>query len=69
MPEMDRQQMQELFRATAEIHTPEGMAAFKAFAAALATPILQKIELTSIMRELFSVERLAPGKSVPLQSM
>jgi len=53
--------MQELFRATAEIHTPEGLAAYRAFAAAITTPILQKIELESIMRQLFAVERLAPG--------
>lgn len=57
---MERHEMQELFKATAE-HTPEGYAAYKAFAAALTTPILQKIELESIMRQLFAVERLAPG--------
>ena len=58
---MERQEMQKLFAETAEIHTPEGMAAYRAFAAALTTPILQKIELESIMRKLFTVERLAPG--------
>jgi len=58
---MDRKEMQELFRATAEVHTPEGLAAYRAFAAALTTPILQKIELESIMRSMFAVERLAPG--------
>ena len=58
---MDLKEMQELFRETANIHTPEGMAAYRAFAAALTTPILQKIELESIMRTLFAVERLAPG--------
>ena len=58
---MERKEMQELFKATAEVHTPEGLAAYKAFAAALTTPILQKIELESIMRQLFSVERLSPG--------
>lgn len=58
---MDRQEMMELFRATANIHTQEGIAAYRAFAAALTTPILQKIELESIMRQLFSVERLGPG--------
>jgi hypothetical protein len=57
---MDEREMRQLFRATAE-HTPEGMAAYRAFAAALTTPILQKIELESIMRELFAVENLAPG--------
>jgi len=58
---MERKEMQELFRATAEVHTPEGLAAYRAFAAALTTPILQKIELESIMRSMFAVERLAPG--------
>jgi hypothetical protein len=52
---MERQEMQKLFAETAEIHTPEGMAAYRA------TPILQKIELESIMRKLFTVEKLAPG--------
>jgi len=58
---MERKEMQELFRATAEVHTPEGLAAYRAFASALTVPILQKIELESIMRHLFAVERLAPG--------
>ena len=58
---MDRKEMMELFKATAEINTPEGMEAYRAFAAALTTPILQKIELESIMRQLFTVEQLAPG--------
>ena len=57
---MERKEMQELFKATAD-QTPEGYAAYKAFAAALTTPILQKIELESIMRSLFAVERLGPG--------
>jgi len=58
---MDRQEMMELFKATAEIQTPEGLAAYRAFAAALTTPILQKLELESIMRQLFAVEKLGPG--------
>jgi hypothetical protein len=58
---MDLKEMQALFAETANIHTKKGMEAYKAFAAALTTPILQKIELESIMRQLFSVERLAPG--------
>jgi hypothetical protein len=58
---MDLKEMQELFRETANIQTPEGLAAYRAFAAALTTPILQKIELESIMRQLFAVERLAAG--------
>ena len=57
---MEHKEIQKLFKATAEM-TAEGMAARKEFAAALTTPILQKIELESIMRKLFSVERLAPG--------
>lgn len=57
---MELKEMQELFRATAEAG-PEGQAAFRAFAAAITTPILQKIELESIMRGMFAVERLAPG--------
>jgi len=58
---MEIKEMQELFAATADVHTPEGLAAYRAFAAALTTPILQKIELESIMRTLFTVEKLAPG--------
>ena len=58
---MDRTEMEKLFRATAAINTPEGIMAYKAFAAALTTPILQAIELQSIMRSLFAVERLGPG--------
>ena len=54
--------MQKLFSETANVHTKEGMAAYRAFAAALTTPILQKIELESIMRQLFAVEKLAPGR-------
>jgi len=58
---MERQEMMDLFKATADINTQEGMAAYRAFAAALTTPVLQKIELESIMRNLFTVERLGPG--------
>ena len=58
---MDLKEMQALFKETANIHTPEGLAAYRAFAAALTAPILQKIDLESIMRQLFTVERLAPG--------
>jgi len=58
---MDRQEMMDLFKATSEVNTPEGMAAYRAFAAAITTPILQQIELESIMRQLFTVERLGPG--------
>ena len=58
---MDRKEMQKLFKATASINTPEGLMAYKAFAAALTTPILQAIERDSIMRQLFAVERLGPG--------
>jgi len=58
---MDTKEMKELFKATADVQTPEGMLAYRAFAAALTTPILQKIELESIMRQLFTVEKLDPG--------
>jgi hypothetical protein len=58
---MDRKEMQDLFKATANIETPEGLAALKEFAASLTIPILQKIDLESIMRTLFSVEKLGPG--------
>ena len=58
---MDINEMRKLFAATAEVQTPEGMQAYKALAAAITIPILQKVELESIMRQLFSVERLAPG--------
>jgi len=58
---MDKKEMRELFRATAAINTPEGIMAYKAFAAALTTPILQAIERDSIMRQLFAVEELGPG--------
>ncbi len=57
---MERQEMMDLFKATAEM-TAEGNMKRQAFAAALTTPILQKIELESIMRKLFAVERLGPG--------
>jgi len=53
--------MQDLFKATAAINTPEGIMANRAFAAALTTPILQAVERDSIMRQLFAVERLGPG--------
>jgi len=54
--------MQELFKATATCHeTAEGQMAFKAFAQALTTPILQEIRLRSVVRGLFAEERLGPG--------
>lgn len=55
-----RRELAKLFKATAT-QGPEGVAAFKAFCAAITIPILQKIELESIMRQLFAVERLGPG--------
>lgn len=58
---MDKREMAELFKATANIDTPEGMMAYRAFAAAITTPILKKLELESIMRKMFAVERLQPG--------
>ena len=59
--ELTREDMQNLFRATAAVETPEGLAAFKAFAAALTVPILQDIRDASMVRQLFAVEPLAPG--------
>lgn len=58
---MDRKEMEKLFRATADINSADGIMAYKAFAQALTTPILQAVERESIMRELFAVERLGPG--------
>ena len=58
---MDKQKLAELFKATASFDTPEGVEAYKAFAQALTVPILQEIRDASIMRQLFAVERLAPG--------
>jgi hypothetical protein len=58
---MEIDKVKELFNATAEM-TEEGKVARKEFASALTTPILQKIELESIMRSLFTVEKLAPGE-------
>lgn len=58
---MEEREMKKLFAETANFHTEEGMAAYKAFASALTVPILQKLELESIMRQLFAVERLEAG--------
>lgn len=58
---MDNKEMKDLFKATAEISTPEGLVAYKAFAAALTTPILQTVDRESIMRQLFAVETLEAG--------
>ena len=55
-----KRELAELFKATAA-QGAEGIAAFKAFCAAITIPILQKIELESIMRQLFAVEKLGPG--------
>jgi len=61
MSELSKKDMQELFRATANVNTAEGLQAYKAFAAALTIPILQEIKLRSVVRELFAVENLGPG--------
>ena len=58
---MEREKLQELFRASASYNTPEGIQAYKTFAQALTVPILQEIRDASVMRQLFAVERLAPG--------
>jgi len=52
----------ELFKATADMHTPRGLRAFQEFAASLTGPILKKVEEKSYMRQLFSVIRLGPGQ-------
>lgn len=58
---MDRIELIKLFRATASADGSYNASAVKDFAAALTIPILQKVELESIMRGLFSVENLEPG--------
>jgi hypothetical protein len=57
---MDEKKMRELFKATAAMDDT-GQEAFRAFASALTTPILKKIELESIMRQMFAPEKLDPG--------
>ena len=44
---MDKKEMMELFKATADINNPDSIAAYRAFASALTTPILQVIEQES----------------------
>ncbi len=62
MSDMELNEMQGLFKATAACHeTAEGARAFKEFAAALTTPILQEVRLQSTVRNLFAEEKLAPG--------
>lgn len=62
MSEMSLKEMQELFKATASmLENKEGALAYKAFAAALTTPILQEIRDRSVIRELFAEEILQPG--------
>lgn len=58
---MDRSELIKLFKAAASVDGSGSIAALKDFAAALTIPILQKIELDSIMRGLFAVERLEAG--------
>lgn len=59
---MNDNEMRELFKATAACSTSEASyAAFKAFAQAISTPILQEVRLQSVMRDLFTVENLGPG--------
>lgn len=60
MSDMNLRDMQEAFRATASLDD-NGLEAYKAFAQAIQTPILQEIRLQSVARDLFSVENLAPG--------
>lgn len=54
-------ELKDLFKATAAMDTPEGMAAYKEFCAAIKTPILQEVKYMSTARELFAVETLEPG--------
>src|SRR3990172_7765952 len=61
MSELTRQEMQELFRATASANQEERARAYKEYAQALQIPILQEIKLQSVMRELFAEEVLQPG--------
>lgn len=58
---MTLEEKRDLFKETAAIDTPEGRMKFQAFAASLTGPILKKLDEVSIMRELFTVENLAPG--------
>lgn len=53
-------QKQELFRETASM-SAEAQAKFRELAQAMKEPILKKIEKESVMRQLFTVERLGPG--------
>jgi len=61
MSDMNRQEMRELFKATASFDTKEGVLAYQELAAALDIPILQEIRLRSVARELFAAEVLEPG--------
>ncbi len=58
---MDLRELKQLFRETADMHTPQGMKAYKELAVALKTPILQETKWRSTVRELFAVEMLEPG--------
>lgn len=58
---MDRIELIKLFKESASLDTSGNAVAFKDFASALTTPILEKVELESIMRSLFAVENLGPG--------
>lgn len=58
---MDRIELVKLFKTIASADGSGNIAALKDFAAALTVPILQKIELESIMRGLFAVETLGVG--------
>jgi hypothetical protein len=66
---MTENERRELFKMTANLHSPEGQAAFRAFAASLSGPILKKVEEKSYMRQLFQTETLGPGEqaSYPLE--
>ncbi len=57
---MEEKEMGNLFKETADAHTPSGFAAFTEFCAAIETPILQEVRLQSVVRGLFAEERLGP---------
>ena len=58
---MTKEELVKLFKESASVNGSGQLEAFKDFAAALTVPILKKVELESIMRQLFTVEVLGPG--------
>ncbi len=58
---MKREDLVRLFKEAAQINDHGFSEKFKELAAAITIPILQKVELESIMRQLFVTEVLEPG--------